>query len=362
MNFVTSITKATQEARHERCPRLLVVDDSVVIRSVIERIVTGQGGLSVAAKIANIPAAISYLRDHQVDIILLDHEMPGITGIDALPEILSLARGARVAILSGHCASGSEAAVRALALGASDVIAKPGIRDYDAGFADMLVKRLLRLALPALMGQQDEEGVALRPIPAGFRLSCLGIGASTGGIHALAQLLENKQVALDVPILVTQHLPEAFMPYFAMQLARMTHLPVKIADHGERLQPNHIYVAPGHANLLCARGPRGIAMADLKPQRANPLDPLPSLNPMFTAMAKTYGRGAAAIILTGMGRDGTAGAQAITAAGGLTIAQDRESSVIWGMPGHAAQSGLASALLPPAQMIDYLNSFCGIAP
>jgi two-component system chemotaxis response regulator CheB len=361
MNMMAKIAEAEGAVPIGPRPRLLVVDDSVVIRSAIERIVASQGEMVVTAKVATIESAIAYLRKNKVELILLDHELPGTRGIDALPDILAAAEGARVAILSGHCAAGSDAAIRALALGASDVISKPGIRDYDAGFGELLVRRLTRLAMPAMMSNCDQAGVKLKPVPSGFRLTCLGIGASTGGIHALSRLLAGHDLKLGVPLLVTQHLPETFIPYFSTQLARMTGTPVKIAEQGEPLRANHIYIAPGHANLLCARGAHGVPIVELKAQRATPLDPLPSLNPMFTAMAQTFGNGAAGIVLTGMGRDGTIGARAIAAAGGLVIAQDRESSVVWGMPGAVAQAGTASALLPPDKMIEYLNAVSGVA-
>lgn len=341
--------------RTER-PRLLIVDDSVVVRSAISHIMSSRGDVIVAEKLPHMAAATSYLRENRVDVILLDHEMPGQNGVDGLPEILALAKGARVAIMSGHCARGSEAAVRALALGASDVIQKPRLAEFNDGFADMLAKKLWQLAIPEATPQNVEHDVILRAIPPEFRLDCLGIGASTGGIYALGQLLGQAHAGLGVPVLVTQHLPETFTRYFAEQLARMTSLPVSVAETGKELRPDHIYVAPGNANFLCERKARGRVVVKLSDEKASPLDPLPAVNLMFSAMADAYGAGAAGIILTGMGRDGTAGARKIAAAGGLIVAQDKDSSVVWGMPGYAARAGLASALLAPADMLPYLRS------
>ena len=139
----------------------------------------------------------------------------------------------------------------------------------------------------------------------------------------------------------------------------MTSLPVSVAEAGKELRPDHIYIAPGNANLLCERKGRGRVVAKLTEEKASPLDPLPAVNPMFAAMADSYGAGAAGIILTGMGRDGTAGARKIAAAGGLVVAQDKDSSVVWGMPGYAARAGLASALLPPAEMLPFVRSHAG---
>lgn len=361
MNSPARVVARSAFRHGRRVPRLLIIDDSIVVRSAIERIVCGGGDMEVVAKLPHVEAAIDYLRDNQVDVILLDHEMPGRRGLDALPEIMDLAQGARIAVLSGHCAAGSAMAVRALALGASDIITKPSIRDYDAGFAEVLVRRLLRLAAPAMVVGATEDDVALRPVPNGFRLRCIGIGASTGGIHALTKLFEGDHPKLGVPILVTQHLPAAFTPYFAEQLDRMTPLSVSVARHHEPLLADHIYIAPGEANLLCKRGVKGGPVADLSTARVSPLDPLPGVNPMFSAMAQCYGAGAAAIVLTGMGQDGSLGARQIVAADGIVLAQDRASSVIWGMPGHVSRAGLVSAMLSPSQMLGYLASLAGVS-
>lgn len=360
MNSPVKIVARPASRCSKRRPRLLIVDDSIVARSAVAQIVSSHGDLEVVAKLPHVEAAIDFLRYNQVDVILLDHEMPGRRGLDALPDIIELAKGARIAMLSGYCAAGSAMAVRALAQGASDIITKPSIRDYDAGFADMLAKRLLRLAVPPRVAASTEEDVALRPVPQGFRLRCLGIGASTGGIHALAKLFEGDHPRLGVPVLVTQHLPAAFTPYFAEQLERMTALPVSVAKHREPLLADHVYIAPGNANLLCEHGKLGNPVAILSEGRTSPLDPLPAVNPMFAAMAQCYGSGAAAIVLTGMGRDGTLGARQIAAAKGLVLAQDRESSVIWGMPGYVSRSGVVSAMLPPSEMLGYLASVSGV--
>jgi two-component system, chemotaxis family, protein-glutamate methylesterase/glutaminase len=345
--------------RRGQLPRLLIVDDSVVVRSAIDHIVAGKGGIVVAGKVPHIDAATAFLSANRVELVLLDHEMPGQNGLEGLPAILELAQGARVAMLSGHCAQGSEIAVRALALGASDVILKPCIREYDSGFADGLVARLLRLAVPVMMQETQESEAVLRPVPPGFRLKCLGIGASTGGIHALGKVFSSNAPPPGVPILVTQHLPAHFIPYFADQLRRMTNLPVSLARSGKPLRANHIYVAPGDSSLLCVRE-NGQAVAVLSQEHV-PFDPVPAVNPMFRSMAECFGAGAAGIVLTGMGRDGTAGAQMIVDAGGLVIAQDRASSVVWGMPGSVARSGLASALLEPEKMLEFIDAFAAVS-
>ncbi|MEJ7925396.1 chemotaxis protein CheB [Sphingobium sp. AN641] len=335
--------------------RTLIVDDSVVVRTVIERILQGHPGFVVAQKSKMAENALRFLERDHADLILLDIELPGQSGLAALPAILRASGGAKVVILSGSCEEGSAAAVEALALGASDILAKPDSGAFGNQFPQMLLDRLGRL-----FGEQAAGAISAAPPPLRMApqrnaapLGCLGIGASTGGIHALGQLFAGLAAPLGVPILVTQHLPVSFTRYFAEQLARMTTLPVKVARHGALLAPDTVYVAPGDANLECRRGRDGRVNIILNPERTASGN-LPGVDPMFAAMAEAYGPGAAGIILTGMGRDGLLGARAIVAAGGWIVAQDQGSSVVWGMPGSAAEAGLTSALLAPEMIMPFV--------
>lgn len=337
--------------------RTLVVDDSVVVRTVIERILNEDPGFAVAHKTNTAEHALRYLDAQDVDLILLDIELPGQSGLAALPAILRASPGAKVAILSGNCDEGSAVAIEALALGASDILSKPGSGSFGEQFPQALIERLSRLfdrgggkAAPIRPAHPPLRAV---PDQAGHPLACLGVGASTGGIHALGQLFKGLSVPLGVPILLTQHLPASFTVYFAQQLARMTSLRVKVAETGDLLVPDTIFVAPGHANLQLRRGLRGRVIISLDPART-PAGNLPGVDPMFSSMAQIYGSGAAGIVLTGMGRDGTSGAREIVAGGGWIVAQDEASSVVWGMPGSIAAAGLSCALLGPSAIMDFV--------
>lgn len=334
--------------------RTLVVDDSVVVRTVIERILNEHGGFPVVHKTNSAEQALVFLRGNPVDLVLLDIELPGQSGLAALPDILKANPGCKVVILSGNCDAGSAVAVEALALGASDIMSKPGSGSFGEQFPVSLIDRLSRLfAAGSFQPAPVAPLMPLSPDPAPQPIACLGIGASTGGIHALAQLFSGLSAPLGVPILVTQHLPASFTVYFAQQLARMTDLRVTVAEQGDRLMPDTVYVAPGDANLRCRKGLQGRVTVQLDPERT-PSGNLPGVDPMFASMADAYGAGAAAIVLTGMGRDGTLGGRAIVAAGGWIVAQDEASSVVWGMPGSIAGAGLSCAVMPPAQMMDYV--------
>ncbi len=341
----------------ERQPiRTLIVDDSVVVRTVIERILNDSPAFCVEQKTNMAEHALAYLEQHEADLILLDIELPGQSGLAALPAILRASPQAKVVILSGNCEEGSSAAIEALALGASDILTKPGSGSFGEAFPQALLERVGRLfgdrtsAAPAIA---PATPLRVTPDQAAAPLACLGIGASTGGIHALSQLFGGLAAPLGVPILVTQHLPVSFTRYFAQQLTRMTTLPVRVAEQGDVLQPDTVYVAPGDANLQCRRSLTGRVTVMLNPDRT-PSGNLPGVDPMFTAMAQVYGAGAAGIVLTGMGRDGTCGARAIIAAGGWIVAQDQASSVVWGMPGSVAEAGLTCALLEPDHIMRFV--------
>ncbi|SEQ93741.1 two-component system, chemotaxis family, response regulator CheB [Sphingobium sp. YR768] len=351
--MMTAIMPITTSDRSDASRvRTLVVDDSVVVRTVIERILNADPAYRVVHKTNSAEHALGYLADHAVDLVLLDIELPGQSGLAALPQILRTNPSVKVAILSGKCEEGSAAAVEALALGASDIVSKPGSGSFGEQFPQALIERLNRLFgdRPVAFSRTPTPVAA---VPADAPLGCLGIGASTGGIHALGQLFQGLAAPLGVPVLLTQHLPVSFTGYFAQQLSRMTSLRVKVAETGDLLMPDTVYVAPGDANLQIRRGLHGRVNIILNPERT-PAGNLPGVDPMFASMAEVYGAGAAGVVLTGMGRDGTAGARDIVAAGGWIVAQDEASSVVWGMPGSVAGAGLTCAIMEPQTIMTFV--------
>jgi len=174
----------------------------------------------------------------------------------------------------------------------------------------------------------------------------LEIGASTGGLHALSALFGALPEACDMPILITQHLPASFMPYFAAQMTEIARRPATVACDGVSLLPGQILIAPGDAHIGL-RSIGGLPRISLNRKPA-PSGCLPSVDPMLSAVAEHFRERAFAVILSGMGRDGALGARDIVATGGEIAVQDRSSSVVWGMPGSAAMAGLASTVAPPA--------------
>lgn len=352
-----ALIRVRRETPQDRPIRLLIVDDSAVARAVFSRMVGGRPEFEIAATVPSADAALAVLARQRVDIILLDIEMPGQDGLTALPGLLQASRGARVLIVSSSADEGAAATVRALTLGAADTLAKPGASAFGGSFADTLSQKLIRI------GHAPTEGTNGRPVREALvpyrlrkigdqRLTCVAIGASTGGLHALSDLLRGLPQSFNLPILITQHLPAAFMPIFAAQVQDMSGRPTVVARPGMALSRGRIIVAPGDGHLSVEMGGSG-ARVRITQERAES-GCLPSVDPMLAAVAEIFGPGAAGVVLSGMGRDGLRGAERMAAAGADVFVQDRETSVVWGMPGAVAGANLATAVLPPFQIADLL--------
>ncbi|UZK66522.1 chemotaxis-specific protein-glutamate methyltransferase CheB [Sphingomonas sp. M1-B02] len=327
--------------------RVLIVDDSVVARSVLGRMIDGMRHFRVAGAVGNVRAALDYLKTYPVDIVLLDIEMPGVDGLTALPDVVAAGKGAKVLIVSSSADEGAAVTVQALALGAADTLVKPGVGAFGGRFAEVLEERLAKLIEPPT-GLPLQASSSFGPIAAPDDFDIVAIGASTGGIHALSQLLRGIPASFQVPILVTQHLPASFMGYFAAQLAVLGGRPCEVATDRMRVRPGRIIVAPGDAHMRLVRMTDGAAVRLTHEKVTSGC--MPSVDPMFESLAEVYGRRALAVVLSGMGRDGAEGAQFLVEAGARILAQDRESSVVWGMPGAVANAGNASAVLPPDEI------------
>ncbi|MCW3798864.1 chemotaxis-specific protein-glutamate methyltransferase CheB [Sphingomonas sp. BN140010] len=348
---------ASSRSGDERQPiRLMIVDDSTVARAVLSRMVEGDGGFEVAALASTAEGAIDALATVSVDVILLDLEMPGAGGLKMLPRILDAARGARVIIVSSLAEEGAQVTVSALALGAADTMPKPGIGRFNGKFSEVLLGKLKALGSADQAQVARHRGAALRAMGT-EPMQCLAVGASTGGIHALQQMFSALPAELAVPILVTQHLPAAFMTVFARQLGTAARRRAMVAEDGMPLLRDIILVAPGDAHLTVEnRGGKAVVRLD---RRSAASGCLPSVDPMLTSVADFYGGTGLGVILSGMGRDGLLGAGRLVKAGGSILAQDEATCAVWGMPKAVTDAGLASAVLPPTQIARRVASRAG---
>lgn len=349
----------------ERRIRLMLVDDSATARAVLTRMLETEPGFDIVAEASSAAEALGLLGRNRVDIILLDLEMPGTSGLTALPDILAKGRGALVFVLSSQCEDGAEASVRALALGAVETMAKPGASVFGGRFAQLLAQRLRALVPePAASSPPSRAPRPLRAEPklramSDARLGCLAIGASTGGLRALVEFISALPKRVGAPILVTQHLPSAFVASFARQLQSACGRPASVAEQGARLVSDHILVAPGDSHL-CVERVGGQVCVSLGRGAAESRC-MPSVDPMFESAARLFGPAALGVVLTGMGRDGFAGAKEIALRGGTLLVQDAESAAVWGMPGALAEAGLASAVAPPAELARLVAKRIGAA-
>ena len=330
----------------------MIVDDSSVARAVLSRMISACADFEIVATAGNAGEALDALKTVRADIILLDVEMPGASGLQALPEIVRMGKGARVLIVSSMAEDGAETTVKALALGAADTLPKPGIGNFPGRFSQVLADKLRRI------GRAEREPDIVTPAvptaPIRLRdmtdgpLGCVALAASTGGLHALFEFLRPLPKRIGAPILVTQHLPVVFMSHFARQLTNACGRNARVVEEGDLLQDDLIHVAPGDAHLCLVRANDGVRVRLDRKRVASGC--LPSADPMFASVAEIYGATGIGVILSGMGRDGLAGSRRLAEKGGAILTQDRNSAAIWGMPRVAAEAGLACAVLPPAEL------------
>jgi two-component system chemotaxis response regulator CheB len=364
----------------ERQIRVMIVDDAVVARSMMTRWIDAEPDMMIAASARSGREALDRIEATDPDVVLLDVDMPELDGITALPLLLRKQRDLVVIMVSTLTRRSAELSLRALSLGATDYIPKPETT-YEAmtsaAFRRELIDKVRNLgrkrviarepapplvpdepasAKPATQHRVAERAprrpervqIALRPFSSALPRALL-IGSSTGGPQALSTVIEKLPAAIDrAPVLITQHMPPMFTTVLAEHLSRVSGRGAHEADDGEPVLAGGIYVAPGGRHMRVVRDGElvKIALDDEPPINFCK----PSVDPLFASAAEVWGPSALALILTGMGSDGTKGAAEIVAAGGSVIAQDEATSVVWGMPRSVAQAGLCSAVLPLNQI------------
>lgn len=342
--------------------RVMVVDDSAVIRGLLTRALEKDPLVQVVASVGNGEAAIKALERHDIDVIILDIEMPVMDGLTALPKLLATKPNVQIIMASTLTRKNAEVSLRALQAGAADYLPKPTSTSELTGadaFRRELLEKVRALAAAARpmrpASARSESRAAPAPVvraarPISLRKPSLAlprliaIGSSTGGPQALLEVLRDMAGSVKLPILVTQHMPATFTTLLAEHIGRATGVPCAEAKDGEAIAAGRIYLAPGNFHMVVERSGAGSVI------RLNQDAPenfcRPSVDPMLRSLAAAYGAGLLTIILTGMGCDGQKGAREVVDAGGTVIAQDEATSVVWGMPGAVATSGLCSAVLP----------------
>jgi two-component system chemotaxis response regulator CheB len=358
--------------RPDRKIKVLVIDDSALIRSVMKELINRESDMQCVGAAPDPIVAREMIKSLNPDVLTLDVEMPKMDGLDFLERLMRL-RPMPVVMVSTLTQRGSDITFRALELGAVDFVSKPkldiarGMEEYAAEITDKIRAaaqarvRRAPTSPPSVEGKYTAD--AILPSVAGRFASTeklIIIGASTGGTEAIKDVLT--RFPADVPgILVTQHMPENFTKSFADRLDSLCKISVKEAEHNERILPGHAYIAPGHSHLLLRRSGANY-MTELN--QGPPVNRhRPSVDVLFRSAANNAGGNAIGIILTGMGKDGAMGMLEMRQAGAHTIAQDEASCVVFGMPREAISVGGACEVLPlqniARRTLEYLATTSG---
>jgi two-component system chemotaxis response regulator CheB len=369
MSVALASSSTPNPARQEPL-RVMVVDDSVVIRGLIARWIGSEPDMVVAASLRTGLDAVNQIERVNPDVAVLDIEMPELDGISALPLLLAKKRDLIIIMASTLTRRNAEISFKALSLGASDYIPKPeSTREPAAAeiFRHDLIQKIRHLGAkvrraatpsPPLAPREPLPRQPLAPIaqPQLMRRAfstqaprALLIGSSTGGPQALMTLVTDLGPVIDrFPVLITQHMPPTFTTILAEHLARSSHRPAHEAVDGEIVKAGQIYLAQGGRHMRVARHGTDVVIALDDGPPVNFCKP--AVDPLFTSAIDVWQGGILAVVLTGMGSDGMRGGKEIVAAGGNVIAQDEASSVVWGMPGAAANAGICAAVLPLNQI------------
>ncbi len=326
---------------------VLVVDDSVFMRRMISDMIKRFPGFRVVGLAADGEEALRRIEELQPDVVTLDIEMPRLDGFGVLERVMA-SRPRPIVVFSAYTKTGSAAALRALELGAVDFVAKPsGPISFDLGRVEVRLYEALNAAvaadLEALIAEREPEA----ELPAAPRVrgeAVVAIAASTGGPQALSYILAALPANLGVAVLVVQHMPPGFTSTLAGRLSAVTAMPVAEASGGESVVPNRIWIAPGDFHMRVRRAAEQVKIT--LDQRDSIWGTRPAADALFPSVAEAYGARSIGLVLTGMGRDGANGLAAIRAGGGRTIAQDRTTSVVYGMPGRAVEQGAAERVAP----------------
>jgi two-component system chemotaxis response regulator CheB len=340
--------------------RVLIVDDAVVLRRMLSQVIEQDPELEVAGIAANGKIALQRIPQVNPDIVTLDVEMPEMDGITTLREIRKLYPKLPVLMCSTLTAKGAATTIEALSAGASDYVTKPAnvgsVLEGLELMRDQLVPKIKafcgkQLAPPPRPRPAASGAALVRPVRprtiAKGPIEAIAIGCSTGGPNALNDLFSALPSAPPIPIFITQHMPPLFTAFLAERLTRCGPVPMHEGKEGMAVVPGHAYVAPGGYHMTARREGTLVRLHLNEDPPENSCRP--AVDVMFRSLADVYGGHLVSVILTGMGADGTRGCELIRERGGVVLAQDEESSVVWGMPGSIVEAGLADAVLPLKQ-------------
>jgi two-component system chemotaxis response regulator CheB len=355
--------------------RVLIVDDSIVMRRIVRQALECDPEIEVVGVAANGKIALAMVEQNTLDAITLDVEMPEMDGLQTLRALR--ARGVRTPVImfSTLTERGALATLDALAAGADDYVAKPAnVGNVQESMSRITLEVIPRIKALCWKSRGNHGPHAPQPAPrtgaigsailhapaaaalaspysaAEQRIDVVAIGTSTGGPNALAEVLARIPADFPVPIVIVQHMPPTFTRFLAERLTASTSLLVREGISAAVLQPGHAWIAPGDFHMDLRRQESSIRLGIFQTQPENSCRP--SVDVLFRSVAELFRQHALAVVMTGMGQDGLRGCEHIKEARGQVIVQDEASSVVWGMPGYVAKAGLADGVLPLAEIAD----------
>ena len=354
--------------------KILIVDDSRIFRSAIEELLSRENDIEVIGSVWNGIKALEFIKENPPHLVTLDVQMPDMDGLETLQAIQKInatrkpAEQIGVIMLSSHTQKGADITVQALELGAFDFIAKPesrNLKDNIVQLCRQLVVKIRNYASIRIAGfapakslpQQQKIITPPRSLVSSAKFKAILIGVSTGGPQALAEILPHLCARVEVPIFIVQHMPPTFTQSLAKSLNGKCRYEVVEAEENEYVEDRHVYIAPGGRHMLLENNQQRVrtVINDRPPVKGC----RPSVDVLFRSAAAIYGPQAVGMILTGMGSDGTEGGKELKRSGAFIIAQDEDSSVVWGMPGSAKNAGIVDEVLPlqdiPAAVISLIN-------
>lgn len=344
-----------------RALRVLVVDDSATIRLLLPRLLGSSEDIAEVKAVAGGEQALQLVLERDFDVVLLDQEMPGMDGLETLDKLQATRPRLPVVMFSALTQRGARLTLDALTRGARTYVTKPSGVDGRQAAMEATREQLLSTILALFETKGNSKAPAsVRPeirtrVRADVAVQCVVIASSTGGPNGVTTLVEKLPNTCQVPVLIAQHMPPIFTTMFAARLDKVTELSAKEAYEGATTQAAMVWVAPGDSHLVVKKRQAdggAVLGLDKGPRRHGCR---PSADTLFESAVEHFGAGVLGIVLSGMGKDGLAGCEAIVAAGGGVLAQDEQSSVVWSMPGCVARAGLAEMIGAPGDLAAELH-------
>lgn len=354
--------------------RVVIIEDSAVIRGMMSRWLTESGDFEVLARYGTGAVALGKLADIEAEVVILDVDAPKLDGVDLLPKLIESDSAIKILAITTSRTDKVRGESVLRAIGAAGVLERSSVMREVTTSKDFPVDLIRTVKSLGLAFRNDNKGPRSkkRSVPAfkanvssgtrsptsvpiegpGYSLAkhssmkpqILAVGSSTGGPKALYEVFSSMKTMLDVPVVITQHMPPLFTSILAEHLAKASGMSAREGEHGERVVPGRIYVAPGDKHMVLTG-----TQSDLRIElNQGPEENFcrPSVDPLFRSVARIFGNRSLCLVLTGMGQDGCSGAKDVVAAGGTVIGQDEETSVVWGMPGAVAKAGLCAEIIP----------------